>query len=75
MNDTNLSFAAGHIPDLLRLEWNRFVVPINGFLMPLITIVTHSLSFLQALNPSGDGVSHMGSPSPFSTILCVHRPP
>ena len=25
---------------LLRLDWNRFTVPINGFLMPLITLVT-----------------------------------
>jgi len=36
MDDSNRSLATG----LLRLDWNRFAVPVNGFLMPLITVVT-----------------------------------
>jgi len=39
MGDNNKSFAIG-VSSLLRLDWNRFTVPINGFLMPLITAVT-----------------------------------
>ena len=40
MDGTNLSSTGSEIPDLLRLDRNRFTVPINGFLMPLITIIT-----------------------------------
>lgn len=29
----------GH-SNLLRLDWDRFAVPINGFVMPLVTVVT-----------------------------------
>jgi len=36
MDGKNQSFSAG----LLRLDSNKFTVPINGFLMPLITVIT-----------------------------------
>jgi len=39
MDGRNLS-SVGYDSVLLRLDWNRFTVPINGFLMPLITVVT-----------------------------------
>jgi len=33
-------FDARHVSSLLRLEWNHFAVPINGFLMPLVAVLT-----------------------------------
>lgn len=40
MNRSNQSLPTGHPAEILRLDWNRFAVPINGFLMPAITTVT-----------------------------------
>jgi len=40
MDDSNQSIAAGHLDALFRLDSHRLAVPINGFLMPLITVVT-----------------------------------
>jgi len=40
MDGRNLSFPIGRDSILLRLDWNQFTVPINGFLMPLITLAT-----------------------------------
>ena len=43
MDNNSQSFDSGHVglPKLLRLQdWNRFAVPINGFLMPLVAVLT-----------------------------------
>ena len=40
MDGINASLAVGDVANLLRVDWNRFVVPINGFVMPLIAVVT-----------------------------------
>jgi len=40
MSNVSHSVATDHVSRLLRLDWNQLTVPINGFFMPIITIIT-----------------------------------
>jgi len=40
MDAQNQTLAAGHPSALLRLDPNYITVPVNGFLMPLIALIT-----------------------------------
>ena len=40
MDSYNQSNNNSFLRSLLRLDWNQFAVPVNGFLMPLIAVVT-----------------------------------